>query len=455
MAHILCVSSGLRGILYSSVELLNRLQRAGHTTVYACGQSVSTYVEDQGIRYCQLPPVNFSPAPEQPRLTGFAGSVRTHLAEWRSASQRRTIGVEQLDMGAFRELLKTEKPDLVLIDVECYEHQFAAWAQGSNVALITPFFANHPRPGLPPLQTDIIPGHGFKGSRVGMRLAWLKIRLSKTWQRFVVSLRYAFTERRAVLLDYARQQGYPIKLLSQSTWVTLFNDRFLPTLSLNASELDFAHLVRPDYTYVGPLIAEHRVQRSSDESTLEALEKIYTQSKAQGATLLYCGLTTMSLDDDAWVEKLVNAVGTRSDWWLILTGVDQRLTQLIPDVSNVFEFAAAPQLDILDHVDLCITHGGVNTLNECVLKGVPMVMYPHKFADNPGCMARAVHHGIALQGWRNDSQSTMVKTIQTALGTHSLGEKLRQLRDQIKHYDEQNILAYTITQLIEQPTRKT
>ena len=43
---------------------------------------------------------------------------------------------------------------------------------------------------------------------------------------------------------------------------------------------------------------------------------------------------------------------------------------------NVFVYSRVPQIDVLRHVDLFITHGGMNSVNEAIYAGVPMLVNP-------------------------------------------------------------------------------
>lgn len=44
--------------------------------------------------------------------------------------------------------------------------------------------------------------------------------------------------------------------------------------------------------------------------------------------------------------------------------------------SNVFVYPRVAQIDVLHHVDLFITHGGMNSVNEAIYAGVPMFVHP-------------------------------------------------------------------------------
>ncbi|MGE7368753.1 glycosyltransferase [Neorhizobium sp. NPDC001467] len=56
----------------------------------------------------------------------------------------------------------------------------------------------------------------------------------------------------------------------------------------------------------------------------------------------------------------------------------------------------APQRAVLERADLCITHGGVNTVMDALECGVPLIALPIAF-DQPGVAARIVHHGVGVR----------------------------------------------------------
>jgi UDP:flavonoid glycosyltransferase YjiC (YdhE family) len=63
---------------------------------------------------------------------------------------------------------------------------------------------------------------------------------------------------------------------------------------------------------------------------------------------------------------------------------------------NLIVTGWAPQLALLERAAVMVTHGGISTITECIHFGTPMVIVPGG-RDQPGNMARAVYHGIALE----------------------------------------------------------
>ena len=61
--------------------------------------------------------------------------------------------------------------------------------------------------------------------------------------------------------------------------------------------------------------------------------------------------------------------------------------------ANVQASLFLPQRELLGEADLMVTHGGFNSIKECLFAGVPMLVTPFAF-DQPANAARVAHHGL-------------------------------------------------------------
>ena len=61
--------------------------------------------------------------------------------------------------------------------------------------------------------------------------------------------------------------------------------------------------------------------------------------------------------------------------------------------SNVLVRASVPQLEVLSRASLIITHGGLGSIKEAILAGVPMLVVPFR-VDQPNNACRVQHHGL-------------------------------------------------------------
>jgi zeaxanthin glucosyltransferase len=117
--------------------------------------------------------------------------------------------------------------------------------------------------------------------------------------------------------------------------------------------------------------------------------------------LMYCALGTMSHSYEqtrTLVRSIIDAVAVRPKWQLILAAgahADPASLGRVP--SNVMVVSWAPQLQVLRKASLMISHGGFNSVKECIFFGVPMILFPI-MGDHPAVTARVQYHGLGLRG---------------------------------------------------------
>lgn len=68
----------------------------------------------------------------------------------------------------------------------------------------------------------------------------------------------------------------------------------------------------------------------------------------------------------------------------------------LPKAENVIVARGIPQLALLKHANLMVTHAGPNTVRECAALAVPMLCLPG-WLDQFGTAARVVYHGLGLR----------------------------------------------------------
>src|SRR5262249_36055168 len=83
--------------------------------------------------------------------------------------------------------------------------------------------------------------------------------------------------------------------------------------------------------------------------------------------------------------------------------------------SNVLTVAYAPQIELLKHSSLCITHAGLNTVLEALRFGVPLLAIPIT-NDQPGVAARIADKKVGLV----ISQDNLASSDLPALITHAV-----------------------------------
>ena len=127
-----------------------------------------------------------------------------------------------------------------------------------------------------------------------------------------------------------------------------------------------------DYVRSRPLAPTwHRLDacvRTSDES-FEIPEDIRSGDRS----LIYLSLGSLGSADVDLMRRLINVLGATPHRYIVSMGPQHQLIEL---ADNMFGREFLPQTSILPKVDLVITHGGNNTITECLHFGKPMIVLP-------------------------------------------------------------------------------
>lgn len=141
------------------------------------------------------------------------------------------------------------------------------------------------------------------------------------------------------------------------------------------------------FVFVGPCIQPRH------ESITFPLERLRDQPT------LFISLGTVFNNQLAFFRECLAAFGN-SAWQVVLgigTRVDQGALGAIPE--NVLLAPYVPQLDVLQHSSVFVTHGGMNSTMEALYYGVPLVVVPQM--PEQAATARRVAElglGVALNG---------------------------------------------------------
>lgn len=95
--------------------------------------------------------------------------------------------------------------------------------------------------------------------------------------------------------------------------------------------------------------------------------------------LIYISLGTLHNDSHTFFKNCIAALGN-SDFEVIMSiGNTVKVEDLGPLPENVKAYPFVPQLHILKNAKAFITHGGMNSLNEGLYFGVPVIVCPQQF----------------------------------------------------------------------------
>jgi MGT family glycosyltransferase len=140
------------------------------------------------------------------------------------------------------------------------------------------------------------------------------------------------------------------------------------------------------YKFVGPMI---------DPARCDADEAGDLQLSGDGP-LVYVSLGTIFNDQPDFYRTCVAAFDQAPFRVLIATGSKVDRAVLGPRPANVVLRERVPQLEVLRRASLFVTHGGMNSVNEALAFGVPLLVFP-QHGDQHLVAGRVLETGTGLR----------------------------------------------------------
>lgn len=444
MATLLVVTQSLSGMLYPGVELARRVVKAGHRLTYASYGEAAETVEGQGIDFQPLEPSRYDAFLADDRKT----SPVERLRRLRSRRQR---AKESLALDSLMQMILRVDPDLILIDGEMHEHIIGASASDVPIVLLNSFVSIWRRPGLPPPHRLARPGNGWQGTSVGIWLLWQGLRFKKWHRAGSQYMQRLGCDRLSLLRQLALDHDFDFRRETDDRqWLMPFTYRRLPVLSLHAEEFEFPHRPPEHVHYVGPLLLESRHDSRTTDALRSELDALFARRLSGQRRLIYAGFGSFFTTDLDILHRLFDAVAQQRDWDLVISlggRYEPKDLGHLPD--NVHVFSWLPQPEVLRHTDVAVTHGGINTIDECVLCAVPMLIYCGFETDMAGNTSRVVHHGIGLAGDRQrDSPDAIGKQIERLMTEPSFRTNIERLQTHYAAYTDDAVAVRTVESLL-------
>lgn len=128
----------------------------------------------------------------------------------------------------------------------------------------------------------------------------------------------------------------------------------------------FVNKLQGDFRFVGPSVPENR-----DTTTMDF-------SRYKNRQVIYISLGTLHNQRVDFYRNVISAFADKDAEIILSIGRQTEITELgdLPANFTVKQFV--PQLEVLKHTDLFITHGGMNSLNEAMYFNVPALIIPQQ-----------------------------------------------------------------------------
>ncbi|MBP1963392.1 macrolide family glycosyltransferase [Paenibacillus aceris] len=137
------------------------------------------------------------------------------------------------------------------------------------------------------------------------------------------------------------------------------------------------------YKFVGPSISSRLTQENVDFAAIE------------GQNLIYISLGTVFNQAIDFYKLCYDAFGNTDHTIVMSIGNRTQISDLGETPKNFIVKNYVSQTDVLQHTKLFITHGGMNSTNEALYYGVPLIVIPQS-ADQPIIAAQVANIGAGI-----------------------------------------------------------
>ncbi|AQG78101.1 glycosyltransferase [Spirosoma montaniterrae] len=326
------------------------------------------------------------------------------------------------------------RPDLILLDAFLSTDFIVLYpllkAYPANVVLIQTMLSTYDDGHTPPLNSSLIPG---RDSPQAIRRAWQREYRNRFFRQLWETVKYAgYSSHRQIRRAFRRNELPDTYRLRYDKVFHAGIDN-LPEWIMPPQDFDFAERRLLTFqTFKNTMPDLSRAETLPPAYTM-ALERIGQERQTNAdLKLVYASLGTVMLahrsenELAAFYRKLLQAVGQQPNWRLILAIGDGADVARFDCPANAFVFTSVPQLHVLQHCDLFITHGGLNSVLEATALNVPMLVYllSHLW-DQPGYGARVVAQGRGTMYELADASTASIgDVVERILEEHSAINRL-------------------------------
>jgi zeaxanthin glucosyltransferase len=419
MKSILFLMYPLKGPLYASFRIAELLRAKGYNVVYIAPLKYQQLIEEQGWIFtsiddhsCQQNYID-----ERKIVRYYTSLLETDVT--------RDGGV----LGMFGEIIRRHQPAGVVIDADIVGFALIFYYYKIPVVFINNHFQSDKTPNAPPFFSAYIPS-GKWLSRQIVRCIWAKRLAIKRVFRWIERLR-AGIENDIDHARLARACGFPLEKFAEYDRSWLYRLSNFPEFFLYPPELDFKRPLRENQFYLGPMVSLDRKEPPFD------WDKI-----GEGKKIAYCSLGTLPdvyvNDIIKFYEKIIKVFDSFKQIILVLAVGNcwQEIEGMsIPE--NVRILKNVPQLEVLKRASLMINHGGINSVKECILSGVPMIAYPlSPDNDQKGTAARIVYLGLGRRGKITDTRRKIRRDVFELLNNPIYQLQIDKMRKKFQTYKE-------------------
>jgi MGT family glycosyltransferase len=406
MSTVAFFPEGAFGPTNNCVGIGDVLRGRGHRVVFIVEESFAGSLEAKGFEERLM---RLAPPPAEPELPGqfwkdfirdtapvFRTPTIEQLAGFIAPTFQALVDGSKYVHDRLLEIFDELQPDVIVEDnVVSFPALHASGRPWVRIASCNP--AEMKDPGIPPT---------FSGYPSDDRSLW-----PAYWDEY----RRAHSELHADFDEFCRARGAPplpeLDFMHESRWLNL---------SLYPAEVD--------YTRENPLAPSWHNLEASVRTTDEPWEPPPEFATANGP-LVYLSLGSLGSADVELMRSLIISLAASRYRVIVSKGPQHDQLEL---ADNMVGEEFLPQTSVLPKVDVVITHGGNNTVTECLRFGKPMVVLPLFWDQYDN--AQRIHEtgfGIRLDTYAHEPEE-LHGAIERLLADGALRRKLAAISERLE-----------------------
>lgn len=417
---VLCVLHSSIGHINSIENVLSLLSKNGY--------EVNVGVYPSGIQILKTRGYGCHPIECEPFGLGYEDNLVAFekFSYFKSLYLRLSFYLYNKRKKEIHTILNRFNPEIILIDL-FYSTDIVLiydWVSKNNckVAYVNIMPSLDRSRTIPPINHSLIPISPEQVNEI-----WIKFNKLKIQKRFTQKMKYFGHDDLSMVRDKLSEIE-SLKKHSSVLWENTLRIKIsnIPELLLVPKEFEFQPFTpQTNQHYIGFQFSERDEQQINPLFYKTIHEKLF-QKKGNYSKMIYCSFGSIyggfGQKVLSFLRELIIAMKNLPNYFLILSLKNELRQKIIFDnLPNIEILDFVPQLLVLKHADLFITHGGINSIKEAIYYEVPMLVYPiDPFFDQPGNAARVEYHKIGLRGDSiMDKASEVTRKITIIIGDHT------------------------------------
>jgi zeaxanthin glucosyltransferase len=396
------------------------------------------YVQSQGFTFHALRTVPFG--------LGFEKWVNT--IEKKKNIQLQTLKdrwhnrLFKLRQSELNEMVDTLTPDYIFIDSWQSTDFIVLYPKlkKGNIRVLTlhTMLSTKLESGIPPLNSSTLPSN-----KLAVMLSMLNFKLAQFTKQALQWLRYFGKNDSSMVALQIEKNHIPKKYFYKKGALFSIGIDCLDEIILVPSEFEFPLKQKTSLQHYLGFMSDNQRLEIADESFKLIFKKIEEKLTA-GSRLIYCSFGTVEQKNKKATKRFLSRlveVARSSEHVFLFAGTLYNEIKEINISNNVFFVSNAPQLFVLQHASLFITHGGLNSAKEAILAEVPMLVYPNNDrTDNNGVSSRIVFHNLGLRGnIKRDTADDIQSKMKKLMTDHGFKENIKKMKPINDSYNDQKI----------------